>query len=106
MKANERWNGPYVSKETWEERSDGTTYKTTSKFRKYDSLNSGLQGYYDFISISRYDALRKTDSYEEYCKALREAGYATDSKYPDKLIRIIKDYNLTDYDRFLKFVGK
>lgn len=104
MKTNDRWNGEYVSKETWEENPDGTTYKCTAKFRKYNSLNDGLQGYYDFISISRYDKVRKANSYSEFCIALHDCGYATDSKYPDKLIRIIKEYHLDCYDNFLNYL--
>ena len=49
---------------------------------------------------SRYQDLFKLrkDDYKGWAKGLRKAGYATDPKYPDKLIGIIERYNLTAYD--------
>ena len=38
------------------------------------------------------------DDYKAWAKGLRAAGYATDPKYPDKLISYIERYNLHEYD--------
>ncbi len=104
MKANDRWKGEYVTKETWEQKPDGTKYTVTDKFRKYNSLKDGLNGYYEFISISRYDPLRKATSSDEYCDKLKECGYATSLSYPDTLKKIISQYNLKKYDIFLQIL--
>ena len=40
----------------------------------------------------------KKDDYQSWAKGLKKAGYATDPKYPDKLIRIIETYELYIYD--------
>ena len=40
----------------------------------------------------------KTSNYKAWAKGLKKAGYATDSKYPDKLIGLIERFNLTSYD--------
>jgi len=67
-------------------------------FRKYDHAE---QSYYDhsaFLHRSRYDTLFTiplTD-YQSWARGLSRCGYATDPKYPDKLIRIIEDYRLYD----------
>ena len=55
---------------------------------------------------SRYDFLfnYKITNYKAWAKGLKKAGYATDPKYPDKLIEIIERYKLYRYDnkRLLK----
>ncbi|MCK5400668.1 MAG: LysM peptidoglycan-binding domain-containing protein, partial [Flavobacteriaceae bacterium] len=42
--------------------------------------------------------LRKND-YKAWAKGLRQAGYATDKKYPQKLISLIERYELYQYDK-------
>jgi LysM repeat protein len=38
------------------------------------------------------------DDYKAWAKGLKAAGYATDPKYPEKLIAIIERYHLDQYD--------
>lgn len=45
-----------------------------------------------------YKALHGCTDYKEACRLIKEAGYATDSRYTDSLIRIIEEYNLTSFD--------
>lgn len=97
MKANDRWKGDYVEMTTQEEK-DGQRYTIKAKFRKYKSFKEGLEGYFVFIDIPRYDTLRVADDYEEYCDQLKVCGYATSSKYPESLKRIIEQYKLYAYD--------
>ena len=49
---------------------------------------------------SRYADLFKNelDDYKSWAKGLRKAGYATDPKYPVKLISIIEKHELYKYD--------
>jgi cell envelope opacity-associated protein A len=51
-------------------------------------------------SRPRYSSLFKLDKgdYQGWAKGLRAAGYATDPKYPDKLISLIERYQLYMYD--------
>lgn len=76
-------------------------------FRKY---NQASESYKDHAMVltgkKRYAnlfALRKGD-YKGWAKGLKEAGYATDPKYPEKLISYIESYNLDQYDS--KVLGK
>lgn len=76
-------------------------------FRKY---NQASESYKDHAMVltgkKRYSnlfKLRKGD-YKAWAKGLREAGYATDPKYPEKLISYIESYNLDQYDN--KVLGK
>ena len=40
----------------------------------------------------------KQSNYKAWARGLRAAGYATDRKYPSKLIKIIEAYELYNYD--------
>lgn len=70
-------------------------------FRKYTDPRISYEDHSLFLtSRSRYQDLFKLrkDDYEGWAKGLKKAGYATDPKYPDKLIGIIERYDLTKYD--------
>ncbi|OSY87371.1 hypothetical protein WH52_12055 [Tenacibaculum holothuriorum] len=71
-------------------------------FRKYKYPETSYEDHSKFlVSRKRYAGLfrlRKTD-YKGWAYGLKRAGYATDRRYPQKLIGIIKKYNLTRYDR-------
>ena len=70
-------------------------------FRKYKDPETSYRDHSRFLSErSRYSGLfkLKKDDYEAWAKGLRKAGYATDPKYPQKLIGIIERYNLTEFD--------
>jgi len=41
----------------------------------------------------------KKEDYKGWAKGLKAAGYATDKKYPQKLISLIERYKLYEYDR-------
>ena len=70
-------------------------------FRKYKDPAESYRDHALFLtSRNRYAglfALPKGD-YKAWAKGLRAAGYATDPKYPDKLISYIERYNLHQYD--------
>ena len=47
---------------------------------------------------SHYQAVLSADNYVEAAQALQQKGYATDPNYAQKLISLIKTYNLDKYD--------
>ena len=70
-------------------------------FRKYKDPKYSFRDHSLFLTQrSRYNDLfkHKKDDYKSWAKGLKKAGYATDPKYPDKLIRIIETYDLFVYD--------
>lgn len=70
-------------------------------FRKYRHAKESFEDHSTFLSgRSRYAKLFQLDidDYEGWAKELRAAGYATDRKYPDKLISIIERFKLYTYD--------
>lgn len=76
--------------------------KKNECFRKYKSPIESYEDHSVFLKRSRYLFLYdyKPDNYKSWAKGLKKAGYATDPKYPQKLIKIIEDnelYLLDDY---------
>jgi len=70
-------------------------------FRKYNRASESFKDHALFLtSRGRYSALFELDKddYKAWAKGLRKAGYATDPKYPDKLISYIERYDLAQYD--------
>ena len=48
---------------------------------------------------SRYKKAINSSSPEECIKAIKDGGYATDPKYVDSILKIIKSNNLEQYDK-------
>lgn len=70
-------------------------------FRKYSDPAESFRDHSLFLTTrSRYAALFKLPKgdYVAWAKGLKSAGYATDPKYPDKLIGLIERYELHKYD--------
>ncbi len=70
-------------------------------FRKYTVPAESYKDHALFLtSRSRYGSLflLPKQDYKAWAKGLRAAGYATDPKYPEKLIIYIERYNLQQYD--------
>lgn len=70
-------------------------------FRKYNDPAESYRDHSLFLtSRSRYANLFKLDKgdYEAWAEGLKAAGYATDKKYPDKLIGIIERFELYAFD--------
>ena len=69
-------------------------------FRKYASAQDSYVDHSDYLKkTERYAFLFKLDptDYRGWAFGLKQAGYATNPKYPQILIRYIEEYNLNDY---------
>lgn len=70
-------------------------------FRKYDYPELSYKDHSLFLTTrSRYAFLfdLRPDDYKGWARGLRKAGYATDRRYPEKLISLIERYRLYQYD--------
>ena len=86
------WNGKKIYHDDDEEQEC---------FRKYDNPEYSYRDHSLFLSNrDRYSFLfdLKKDDYKQWAKGLKKAGYATDPKYPQKLIDLIQRYRLYKYD--------
>lgn len=73
-------------------------------FRKYNHPMYSFRDHSLFLtSRSRYASLfeLRNDDYKSWAIGLQRAGYATDKRYPQKLIQLIEKYQLQKYDRFV-----
>ena len=70
-----------------------------AKFRAYDSFNESIEDHAKLLgTASRYKKVVQAKDYIEACYEVWKAGYATDPNYPNKLINIIEQYELQQYD--------
>ncbi|WP_416337311.1 glucosaminidase domain-containing protein [Galbibacter sp. EGI 63066] len=70
-------------------------------FRKYRHPELSYHDHSEFLSTrGRYSFLfdLRKDDYKGWARGLRSAGYATDRRYPQKLITLIERYQLYKYD--------
>jgi flagellum-specific peptidoglycan hydrolase FlgJ len=92
IKCHKEWTGPSISYTDDEE---------NECFRKYQEPSESFRDHSFFLtSRPRYEPLfqLEKDDYKEWARGLKAAGYATDPKYPDKLIGLIEKYQLNKYD--------
>lgn len=95
------WDGATYTSGTVEYQN-GTRINTVSGFRAYSSVGQSLKDYVHFLQNNgRYSnaGVFTAGTPEEQAKALKDAGYATDPNYASKLINIINQYNLKQYDK-------
>jgi LysM repeat protein len=70
-------------------------------FRMYDSVRESYEDHSQFlITRPRYASLFQLEAtdYKGWAFGLKSAGYATDANYAHKLIKLIEDYELTQFD--------
>ncbi|MES2425706.1 MAG: glucosaminidase domain-containing protein [Bacteroidota bacterium] len=70
-------------------------------FRVYDKPEDSYRDHSEFLKRKRYAPLFELDKndYKGWANGLKQAGYATNPKYPDLLIGVIEKYYLDQYDR-------
>lgn len=71
-------------------------------FRKYKKAEDSYSDHSKFLTQrGRYSFLfdYKATDYKKWAYGLKKAGYATNPKYPQLLIRIIEKYDLDKYDK-------
>ena len=76
-------------------------YKKNECFRNYKNVLESFVDHSLFLNkYSRYEFLfdYKITDYKSWAKGLKKAGYATNSKYPELLIKIIEENKLYQFD--------
>ncbi|MFT3793837.1 glucosaminidase domain-containing protein [Flavobacterium sp.] len=92
IKCHKEWTGPSVRYDDDEEQEC---------FRQYEQPSESYRDHSLFLTTrTRYAGLflLEKGDYISWAKGLKAAGYATDPKYPEKLIGIIDRYQLAKYD--------
>ncbi|MGB5008509.1 MAG: glucosaminidase domain-containing protein, partial [Ferruginibacter sp.] len=91
IKCKSTWNGESVTHD------DDATGEC---FRAYTNADESYRDHSDFLKVNkRYGSLFILDptDYAGWAKGLKKAGYATNPRYPDLLIKYIEQYNLQQY---------
>lgn len=94
IKCHNDWKGP-----TYYKKGDD---RGKSCYRKYRSASESFKDHSDFLRYGqRYSFLFDLEitDYKGWSHGLKKAGYATDPKYAQKLIKIIEDYRLYRFDQ-------
>lgn len=70
-------------------------------FRKYRSADQSFEDHSKFLERPRYAQLfeLKPTDYKGWAHGLKKCGYATDPRYPHKLIDLIERYQLDNLDK-------
>ena len=92
LKCHEEWSGDKYYKDDDQAREC---------FRAFASAEDSYRSHSDFLrGRERYQGLFSLDpaDYKAWAKGLRQAGYATDRRYADKLITLIEDFQLYRFD--------
>lgn len=98
IKANNSWNGAVYTKRT-KEFINGAYVDVEAQFRAYGSWIESIADHTVFLATGkRYANLIGVRDYKEYCKLIKEDGYATAPAYTQSLISCIQSYGLTKYD--------
>lgn len=69
-----------------------------ANWRAYDSWEESILDHSELLQTSRYTKVLQAKDYREACEEVRIAGYCTEADYSQKLINLIEQYNLAQYD--------
>lgn len=96
IKCHKGWTGKTFTMDDDEKNECFRKYKYAADSYRDHSLFLTQRGRYTFL----FDY--KITDYKSWAKGLKKAGYATNPKYPELLIRLIERYDLAQYDTGVK----
>lgn len=84
---------------TGEQTSSGASYDVVAGFRKYNSYAESIEDHAALLVSDWYARCTKNaKTADDWAREIKNCGYATDVNYADKVINIMKTYNLYKYD--------
>lgn len=100
------WDGKSkYTKFTKEEYKPGVITQVKADFRKYPSVEQSINDHSLYLTQAkngsklRYAGLVGEKNYRKAIQIIKNGGYATDSKYVDKICNLIERWNLTQFDK-------
>ena len=92
IKCHKEWKGKSITHDDDEKDECFRSYKNPLRsYRDHSLFLVDRDRYSSLFTLNRKD-------YKGWAVGLKAAGYATDPKYADKLIRLIERFNLTRFD--------
>lgn len=99
------WDGKSVyTKKTAEQDNYGNEYYVIAAFRKYEKCEDSIADRAAYFTNAmngdskRYKGLVGETDYKKAARIIKDGGYATDTKYVDKIVNLVERWNLTQYD--------
>lgn len=83
---------------SYEQKPDGTYVPIITQWYGFSDMNTGVEGYFQFINTGNYSEAKQATTPRSYLQGLKNAGYATSQKYVDNCMAVVNKYNLTQYD--------
>lgn len=79
---------------------DGKTYvEINDMFRAYDSIEDSVEDYFDLLcTAKRYQYALNQPTPRKCIEGIQKAPYATGPDYIERIMALVKQYNLTQYD--------
>jgi len=104
VKASDGWKGDKYLVETKEQDKNGNEFTVKAYFRKYESWSDSVEDHGTFFTSTpwrekNYATVIGEKDYKKQAKELQNSGYATDKQYANKLIRLIEQYDLYEWDK-------
>lgn len=97
MKAGSGYTGKTVNMKTGEEYTPGVITTIRDNFRAYDTMEQGVQGYFDFLKYPRYAPCKNCTTPEEFALTIKNCGWATSSTYTKNIIAKVDSLGLRKY---------
>jgi flagellar protein FlgJ len=96
IKAQGGWSGEKTVAATLEYEG-GAMVRKNEAFRAYGSIRAAFDDYVNFLTTNpRYaEALKHAGDRERFVQELQKAGYATDPRYAEKILAILRDSPLS-----------
>lgn len=91
-------NGTFIDGSS-EQRPDGNYVPITDQWFNFDTMERGVEGYFQFINIANYSKVKTANTPLQYLQEIKNAGYATSINYVTNVNNVINKWNLSKYDK-------
>lgn len=98
-------NGTFIDGSS-EQRPDGSYVPITDQWFNFDTMEKGVEGYFQFINIANYSKVKTANTPLQYLQEIKNAGYATSINYVTNVNNVINKWNLSKYDKEMEGATK
>ena len=98
-------NGTFIDRSS-EQKLDGSYVPITDQWFNFDTMEKGVEGYFQFINIANYSKVKTANTPLQYLQEIKNAGYATSINYVTNVNNVINKWNLSKYDKEMEGVIK
>ena len=93
-------NGTFTDGGSEQDPNTGIYNPTVTQWYNFDTMDAGVEGYYQFINISNYAKVKVATDPLTYLQEIKNAHYATSINYVQNVYAVVTNWNLTKFDNF------